>query len=194
MGGLILAIIGGIDASSSDTDKVSEGSKFTKIGVILFIAALVIYTFIAISLSPKRAYLDAGERHLHSAVLLSVPLIGLRILYSVLVVFANKPDTFSTVTNTDKVVIIEGIMTLLPEILVEVLYLLAGFHLSRNEGPIRSRAVEGREHMRPMAVPHSEDYGYIGESHAMIDHADRYDPPPTGIPKYVRAAQRLDHV
>ncbi|RFU30909.1 hypothetical protein B7463_g5416, partial [Scytalidium lignicola] len=173
--GLILAVVGGIDSSSTKASEVSEGSKFTKIGVALFIIALVLYSFLAASMVPKRRYLESGERVLHAAVLLGVPFIGVRILFSALVAFKKDPDTFSLIINTDKVVIIEGLMTLLPEVIVEALYLFAGFRLPNNLGAHRSQPLDRTEYLRPMGVPHDTDHSEVEEYHAMMATDNRYD-------------------
>ncbi|KAH8805305.1 hypothetical protein F5884DRAFT_885478 [Xylogone sp. PMI_703] len=181
MAGLILAIIGGVDSSSTDSQDVSEGSKYTKIGVALFVFALLLYSLFAITMIPKRRYLQSSELLLHTAVIASIPFIGLRILFSVFVAFKKDPDTFSLVTNTEKVVIIQALMTILPEIIVETLYLLAGFRLPTNQRQSISHPDGRTEYLRPMTLPHSGDHNGVEEHYAMMAPDNRYDPPTIGV-------------
>jgi hypothetical protein len=119
---LILCIVGGIDESNSNPSEISTGKKLTKIGVVIFLvmylllSALTIITMKDIGNAPK------GEKRVYFAVLGAIPLLGVRLLWSLLSSFSNNPS-FSITSGKP---LVQLFMATVEEFVVVVFYTLAG--------------------------------------------------------------------
>ena len=120
---LILCIVGGIDeADTSKPSDVSMGKKDIKIGVIIFLivylllSALVIITMKDVGNAPR------GEKRIYFAVLAAIPLLGVRMLWSILAAFVNN-STFSIQGGKP---LVQLFMAILEEFIIVVMYTLAG--------------------------------------------------------------------
>ena len=119
---VILAIIGGIDQSSSKPSTVSSGVTLVRAGVILFLVIFIIFAAITLATFLKLRALSSGEERLLYALALSIPFILVRLIYSVIVDYAGNPQ-FNLVTGD---VVIQACMASLMEFIVVILYLSAG--------------------------------------------------------------------
>lgn len=120
---LILSIVGGTRISSSNTSKHSSGEDFEKAGVIIFpISFIAIVAFALLTLAELRN-LPRGEKHILYAVLASLPLLAVRLLYSLLADFKDD-STFNIVDGNATV---QLCMAIIEEFLVTFFFLVSGF-------------------------------------------------------------------
>jgi hypothetical protein len=124
---LILCIVGGIDeADTGKPSDISTGKKYTKIGVIMFLiiylllSALVVITMKDVGNAPR------GEKRIYFVVLAAIPLLGVRMLWSILAAFAND-STFSIQGGKP---LVQLFMAILEEFIIVVMYTLAGLTTS----------------------------------------------------------------
>ncbi|KAL1963578.1 hypothetical protein VTN77DRAFT_8023 [Rasamsonia byssochlamydoides] len=121
--GLILSIIG--QTQSSDPTQGLLNVK-TKIGVIVFVVAWVGLCILLLLVGSRYHNIEEGEHRLLLAVGLSIPLLLVRLIYSLLVAFAQNPS-FNMVTGN---VTITLVMDVLEEILIVLICLGIGLTLS----------------------------------------------------------------
>ena len=120
---LILAIIGGTRISSSDSSKHSSGESFEKAGAIIFLITFIAVVAFAILTLTDIRNLPQGEKRILYVVLASLPLLVVRLLYSLIVDFANN-STFSIIDGNPTV---QLCMSIIEEFIVTCLFLIAGF-------------------------------------------------------------------
>jgi len=97
--GLVLSIIGGIDASSNlSSTGVYTPQTYSKIAVGLFIASYVLLAATTIILSFSVPHAEHGEKRLLLAVAISLPFILVRLIYGSISIFANTSD-FNSVSG-----------------------------------------------------------------------------------------------
>jgi hypothetical protein len=195
LAGFILAIIAGVDSSSSSANTLSQGSTFSKIAVILFLVALIAQSFMAWTMFRGIRFLDSGEQKLLYAVGVGMPFLAVRILFSFLLAFGVSPGTFNLVGIFVKQVVTQALMAVAPETIVVLMYLISGLLLPiyasgpNMKGPER---VYQREYQRP---PISEDTAYegVGETHAMLGVAGQQNdgPQPQSNAGYYRRYEPL---
>ncbi|TVY35609.1 hypothetical protein LSUB1_G005103 [Lachnellula subtilissima] len=126
---LILCIVGGMDAvSSSSTPKdIQTGLKDTKWGMGIFIVIyLLLCLLTVVSLFEIRKTVS-GERRVLLAVLIALPLIGSRLLWSVLCTF--KGGKIFNIEDGSAVVQIA--MADVEELLVVFMYVVAGLSVGK---------------------------------------------------------------
>lgn len=119
---LIICIVGGSDLTDSSTSEQSTGKKLIKAGLIIFLIIYIcLFVLIAGSASEMNS-LPAGEKRVLFALILALPLLGVRILFSLLAYFS----TISTFSPTNGNVLVRAFMAILEEILIVIAYTLAG--------------------------------------------------------------------
>jgi hypothetical protein len=89
---LILCIVGGIDESDSSSSEISTGKKLTKVGVIIFLVIYLLLFILAIITMKDVGNAPRGEKRVYFAVLGAIPLLGVRLLWSLLSSFSNNPS------------------------------------------------------------------------------------------------------
>lgn len=99
IGASALCIVGGIDGaktlisqSASGTTKPFHATTATKVGILLFLVSFINLAFMTMRTATQFPVTEPGERRLGYAILLSLPFIGIRILYSLLTSFSKSPD------------------------------------------------------------------------------------------------------
>lgn len=144
---LALAIIGGTRISSSDSSKHSSGESFEKAGAIIFlISYIAIVAFTILTMTESR-HLPQGEKRILYAVLGSLPLLAVRLLYSLLADLADN-GTFNILHGNATV---QLCMAIIEEFIVTCLFLLAGFvapaldSLTNGAGSVRMRTFNDRK-------------------------------------------------
>jgi hypothetical protein len=139
--GLILCIVGG--TSSTSSTGVYKPQTATKIGVVLYVLAFFVLCVIAAVTTSKLSNAPNGEKRLVWAVLLALPFIFVRLIYSLLSVFAHNHH-FNLITGSVAILVV---MTVLEEMLVVFIYLLVGWTTevltAANRGPIAARPWKG---------------------------------------------------
>lgn len=119
---LILAIVGGTDKSSSDTNTVSTGVTLTRVAVVLFMVTFIVAALITITTFFKIRSISSGETRILFALALAIPFLFVRLIYSLLANFSNSSDFNFVIGN----VVVEGVMATLMEFVVVILFLGAG--------------------------------------------------------------------
>jgi len=138
---LILCIAGGTSSTSSTGAYTPQTT--TKVGVILYLLAFLALCFIAATTMRKLSNAPKDEKRLVWAVLIALPLILVRIIYSILSVFHHDHD-FNLITGS---VAIHVVMAILEEMAVVIIYLVVGWMAEAlapaDRGPISSRPWKG---------------------------------------------------
>jgi len=138
--GLILSIVGG-------TNSISPSGTFTvqttsKAGVLLYVVGWVILTLRTIFTIPQFSS-HTGEKRIAIAVIIALPFIAVRIIYSLLAVFLHNHD-FSLINGS---VTIWVVMAVLEEFFVVIIYLAVGWKAealpAHKRGPLTSRQWKG---------------------------------------------------
>lgn len=121
-----LAIIGGVDESHTSAHDISNGKRFVKIAVIIFLGiyfalfALTVITIKDVGNAPK------GEKRVLFAVLGALPFLAVRLLYSVLSAFSNNKD-FSTAYGKPLINLFMGVIE---EFIVVFFYTMVGLSVN----------------------------------------------------------------
>ncbi|PMD24639.1 hypothetical protein NA56DRAFT_594944 [Hyaloscypha hepaticicola] len=116
---LILCIAGGIDEAGS---KLSEGQKLTKIGIAIFAVIYVLLFALSVITMKDVGNAPREEKRIYMVVLIALPLIAVRLLWSILSAFGQSSD-FSL--NSPKP-LIQLFMATVEEFIVVVCYTTVG--------------------------------------------------------------------
>jgi hypothetical protein len=125
---LIFCVVGGIDESNSSASEISEGKKFTKIGVMIFfliyilLFSLVVITIKDVGNAPR------GEKYVYLAVVCALPFLAVRLLWSILATFSNNSD-FSLAGGKP---LIQLFMAIVEEFIIVCFYTLVGLTIEKN--------------------------------------------------------------
>ncbi|KAJ5281728.1 hypothetical protein N7478_007100 [Penicillium angulare] len=133
--GLVLGIIGGIDRSPSsdgtiNEDKYDHGATFSKASAALFMVALVATTLGCLFLWKIRKDLAISSRYIFACLPVVLPMLLLRIVYSVL--NAANLDTSTSSGHTTKYNIMNGswgiyfVMGFIPQACITIAYIGSG--------------------------------------------------------------------
>lgn len=140
--GLILCIVGGTNSISSTG--VYHPQTTTKAGVAVYLLGFMVLVLLAIVITTKLSNGPGGEKKLVVAVLVALPFIFVRIIYSLLSVFSHNHH-FNIFTGSVAILVV---MAILEEMIVVWLYLLIGWTLDKAvvtpvRGPLVSRPWKG---------------------------------------------------
>ncbi|MCJ1393146.1 hypothetical protein MMC18_006018 [Xylographa bjoerkii] len=119
---LILCVVGGTDESSSNISEHSTGQTYTKVGIAIFLVIYVLLFGVTAITSADLGNAPRGEKRIYFAVVVALPFIAVRLLYSVLADFTSISN-FS-IANPDPWV--QLFMAVVEELLVVLMYTLAG--------------------------------------------------------------------
>ena len=119
---IVLCIVGGVRQTDPNSTSNSSGKVYTKVGVIIFLFALVEIVVLALLTLPNAKKVPIAQSRLLYAVLLALPLLAVRLLYSILADFSSS-KTFSATQGNPYVQL--G-MAIIEEMIVVVLYAAAG--------------------------------------------------------------------
>ena len=144
--GLILSIVGGINAGTDFSKTgVYKTQTLSKVGLALFIAAFGILCAITAVLSQSIRHAEEGEKRILFAVAASLPFLLVRLLYSVLAVFA-KEKSFSLFNGNVTILLC---VALLEEAVIVAIYEGVGLTLKKVSKDEVARG-EGRSWKYPM--------------------------------------------
>jgi len=119
---LILCIVGGLDQADSDASDIANGKKLTKIGIIMFLVIyLLLFSLVVITMKDIGNAMR-GEKRIYFAVILALPLLAVRLLWSIISAFANNPD-FSLMGGKP---LIQLFMATIEEFIIVCCYTLSG--------------------------------------------------------------------
>jgi len=140
--GLILAIVGGTNSTITPDGQIKFDST-SKIGIILFIVAYVAVVLVTGHTFFNTSTADQDDRRLVVAVALALPLILIRLIYSILSLFSHSRD-FNMLGGK---VVIWVFMAVVEEFAVVGIYLFAGYLAPvlppSERGPISARTKHG---------------------------------------------------
>ncbi|MCJ1403599.1 hypothetical protein MMC11_006822 [Xylographa trunciseda] len=119
---LILCVVGGVDQASSDVSEHSTGQTYTKVGVAIFLVIYVLLFGLTVITAADLGNAPRGEKRIYFAVAATLPLLAVRLLYSILAAFTSI-SSFS-IANPDPWV--QLFMAVVEELLAVILYTLAG--------------------------------------------------------------------
>ncbi|KAK0307681.1 hypothetical protein LTR01_005681 [Friedmanniomyces endolithicus] len=91
---LVVAIIGGIDRMDSNASQVSTGQKLSETASMLFLGVYLALAGIALFGVANVRWILAGEKVLMRACVLAIPVLAVRIAYSIASAFANAGSVF----------------------------------------------------------------------------------------------------
>ncbi|KAK5327248.1 hypothetical protein LTR93_002632 [Exophiala xenobiotica] len=139
--GLVLCIVGGTSSTSSTGKYVPQTT--TKAGVVLYLLALCAICVFTVVVTHKLSNAPSRDKWLAWAVILAIPFIFVRLIYSLISVFAHSSH-FNLLTGS---IAIRVCMAILEEMAVVLIYLAVGWKAeiltSSKQGPIASRAWKG---------------------------------------------------
>lgn len=125
---LALAIIGGIDEADADASDISDGKKYMKIAVLLFTAIYILLSTLTIITMKDVGNAPRGEKHIYFAVVGALPLLAVRILYSILAAFSNNRN-FSIFDGEP---LIQLFMATVEEFVIVCFYTLVGLFANKS--------------------------------------------------------------
>ncbi|TDL17888.1 hypothetical protein BD410DRAFT_775673 [Rickenella mellea] len=140
--GLVLAIIGGIDESSSSLSTQNTGATFRKISSLLFLGVFIILVSIHFLLWSKKSKILLHRRTLLVGISAALPFLFIRVVYSALSSFApntlggssllvhNSLSKFNTVSGSWEIYLT---MSLLVELITVLIYCGTGTLLPLQE-------------------------------------------------------------
>lgn len=124
---LVLSIVGGNYLDSSDAHKASQGRKMMQAGIIIFLIVFVIMCAIALMTLMSVSSVPSGAKRILFGVLVALPFIFVRIIYSILADFLNNSSTFSLFGGN---VTVQLCMSIIEEIIVTIVYIGVGLAAS----------------------------------------------------------------
>jgi hypothetical protein len=125
---LILSISGGTDQSSSNASNHASGKTETRAGIILFLLIYIVTWILWLVTVRDTTLMDQSQKRIFFVVLFALPLIAVRILYSLISDFGNNPR-FSFINGDTKVQL--GMATI-EEFIVVLMYTLLGVMTPRS--------------------------------------------------------------
>jgi hypothetical protein len=141
--GLILSIVGGTSGNASPGSGI-QVSTTSKAGIILYICAYAALCLVCALSITSLHHASSGEKRLVFAVILALPLILVRLIYSALVVFVHNHD-FNILHGS---VVLLVVMAVVEEFIVVGIYLVCGFTMEKQSpnvvGPLVSRPWKGQ--------------------------------------------------
>lgn len=120
--GLVLSIVGGMHLASTDTSKHASGKTLSEVGIIILLVVFLILAGVAVLTTFNIHLIPKGDKRLVYALLAFVPLVAVRVCYSILAVFLHN-KTFSLTGGN---AVVHLCMALVEEFAVVVLFTLAG--------------------------------------------------------------------
>ncbi|KIY02967.1 uncharacterized protein Z520_01432 [Fonsecaea multimorphosa CBS 102226] len=125
--GIILSVVGSTDLFSDSHSNVSTGFTLLKTAICLFLVVFVADILITGHCFLKISHVLPGERGLLFAVALALPFMAVRMIFSLLCVFANDPKWFSSWSLEWTAILIHAIFGVLMEAIIVTIFIVAGF-------------------------------------------------------------------
>jgi hypothetical protein len=126
--GIVLVIIGTVTSAST---WISSGNypidRLTKIGTIIIVVAFAVLVLMALVFVPHRAEAEYPEALLFDTILASLPLILIRLIYSLLIAFVDD----AAFNPLDGNAVAQGLLAVAEEAIVVILYVIVGFRIPK---------------------------------------------------------------
>jgi hypothetical protein len=123
LAGLILFIIGA--TSNTSPEGLTQINSKTKIGMDIFIVSFLLLCLLLLVLASRRHQIEDGEHRLLGAVAISMPLLLVRLIYSILVIYVHS-STWNQLTGNVTAMLIMSVLT---ELVIVAIYLGTGMTL-----------------------------------------------------------------
>lgn len=160
--GLILAIAGGT-SGSTNSDGTPKIATTSKVAIALYIVAFVAIVLVWLVSMTGLSVVPTIEKRVAFAVLIALPFILVRLVYSACLVFLHS-HLFNLVNGS---VVVNAVMAVLMEFIVVAIYLLLGFFIStlspNDAGPIATRQWKAKndpKQQQSSQQPQYPDYSY----------------------------------
>lgn len=124
---LVLAVVGGAKSNIDVRTGTVQVQETSKAGIVLFVigwAMVVAVTCISFS---RLTFVPNKERLIPTAIALALPLLFVRLLYSILIIFVNN-TTFNLIGGS---IAAKAAMETVEEFLATFIYLFLGFYLPK---------------------------------------------------------------
>ena len=119
---LVLAIVGGSDLTDKSISERNTGQKLIKVALIIFLVIYICLFLLVAKSTSEMERLPLGEKQVLLALIVALPLLRVRLLFSILEYF-TKISTFSPTRGN---VLVRAFMASLEEIVIVIGYTLAG--------------------------------------------------------------------
>jgi lysylphosphatidylglycerol synthetase-like protein (DUF2156 family) len=172
---LILSIVGG--TSSISSTGVYKVQTMSKAGILLYIVCYLALALMALLTLRNTFYLTSGETRIMWAVFVALPLLLVRLVYSLLLIFDHK-QRYSLVNGS---ALIHALMAVVEEMLIILIYLGVGWTLTPTAVPKTPTPLPGRL-AKGVRVPNS------GPN---VSHGRRRGPIHTLVGMAVEGAQEM---
>jgi hypothetical protein len=120
---VVLCIVGGVGLTSTNVNQINLGKKLIKAGIIVFLLTFVYMVILALLILRSARKHQTPDRRLLHAVLLALPLLSIRFIYSLIADFGNTKE-FSLVSGSP---VAQFFMATLMEWIITIMYIFAGF-------------------------------------------------------------------
>lgn len=131
--GIILVIIGTVASAST---WISTGSypidRLTKIGTIIIVAGFAVIVLVALAFVARRADAERADALLLDAIIASLPLILIRLIYSLMIAFVDD----AAFNPLDGNAAAQGLLAVAGEAIAVILYIIAGFRIPKLPGKV----------------------------------------------------------
>jgi hypothetical protein len=126
--------------ASGSTANASEGQNYqpqivTQVGIGICTFGFVVMLILTGFMLGRQSHAEPNERRILNTVIVSIPFLLIRMLYTALVTFWNK-GLFKSYEGD---VLVIGLMAVLPEMFVVVISMIEGFKLERLPKDIRKK-------------------------------------------------------
>ena len=133
---LIIGIVGGTDRTSSSASDQRMGTTLTKAALIIYVVIYVCVFLLAAKSASEFNVVPGGERRILAVVLFALPLLAVRILYS-LIAYLGHISNFSILNNSADAVLVRTFMSILEEFLIVIAYTTVGLMVTPAYEPQR---------------------------------------------------------
>lgn len=135
---LILGILAGTKLFSSNPSTVADGHKFSKASAILYLATFIaLVAAITVTVATRSRTAPSDYKLLWASVIV-IPFILVRIVYQLCIAFDDSnTNTFSLFTDATHPVLVEGLMSLMPEYLTVIIYIVAALLTPKDATPMQ---------------------------------------------------------
>jgi protein-S-isoprenylcysteine O-methyltransferase Ste14 len=118
-------------ASNSTADQSNNGiytpQTWTKVGLMLCVVGYAIIVGLTAAMLRRQSHAEPDEQRSLRTVVRSLPFLFIRLIYTILVTFLDR----NVFKSYDGNVIVVGLMAVLPEMIVVIIYMVEGFRLER---------------------------------------------------------------
>jgi hypothetical protein len=154
---LILSIAGGTDEFSSNVSDHSTGKSETRAGILIFLAVYICLFLLTVITFGDWAAMQGSQRRIFVCILLALPLMAVRLVYSLLSDFSSNTQ-FSIVDGSPT---IQLVMATVEELLIAVMYSILGVITPRTES-----MQDNDQAVHLSAQPQDPEYAQIPTDHA----------------------------